>query len=173
MTTTLRSRRNLTRALAVLLATASMPTLAGGSYSMPWFRLTSGGGVSSGGAYSLAGSIAPTDAGTTGSNGVALHTPDGTALTQYQLVSGFSAFVVQSTAAADTTPQLKFAASGSSGTFSWTATGSGGTLQQSASLGPDAEWIDVEAPVTTNGTTRSVQLPSPDGSSAMFFRLRQ
>lgn len=145
-------------------------TAGAGRFDMPWHRFAPGGTASSGGRYRVVASVASLGAGSAGSNTVALRNLDPLATRVYQLASGFTAVVLQPTPSA---PALSFAGTGDAGTFSWASSGSGGTLQQSSSLGPDAQWTDVEAAVTTNGTTRSVQIQIPEGRNVIFYRLRQ
>jgi hypothetical protein len=141
-------------ALSVLLA-ASPGSIVAQSYSIEWHKVSGGGGASSGGLYSLSGTIGQHDAGTpmTGGN--------------YSLTGGFWALlsVVQTPGV----PNLTITHSGNSVAVSWPNTGSY-TLQQNSNLS-GGTWTTSAYTITTANGTNSVTITPPTGS--LFFRLKQ
>jgi hypothetical protein len=137
--------------LSIILALAPSLALAQ-NYSIDWSKIAGGGGTSSGGNYTLTGTIGQTDAGTlSGGN--------------YTLEGGFlSGIVVLQTLGA---PQLSIVRSGSNATISWAAdAGSGYILQETTSLG--GSWGTSGATVNTIGNTKSVTVPA---TGIKFYRL--
>src|SRR5450759_2745797 len=135
-------------ALAVLSARAQ-------SYSVDWYKIAGGGGTSTGGLYSVSGTIGQPDASgaMTGGN--------------YSLTGGFWSLinVVQTTGA----PTLSITHAGNRVIVSWPDTGSY-TLQQNSNLAGGSWTSSVYTITTTNGTS-SITIPSPAGD--LFFRLKQ
>jgi hypothetical protein len=113
----------------LLLASASAQ-----NYSIDWSKIAGGGGTSTGGVYSVSGTIGQPDAGGPLTNG------------QYSVTGGFWALplAVQTTNAP--TLQITAAAPGFA-TVSWSPSTPGFTLQASESLLP-ASWVTV--PGATN-----------------------
>jgi hypothetical protein len=68
-------------------------------------------------------------------------------------------------------PQLTVALRSTNLVFRWLSQPGGFTLQQSAVLGPDADWQLTGGIVTTNGAYREVPLPLDLNAVARFFRL--
>ena len=122
------------------------------SYSIDWYKIAGGGGTSTGGTYSVSGTIGQHDAGgpMTGGN--------------YSLTGGFWALisVVQTPGA----PTLYISHSGNSVTVYWQDV-SGWNLQQNANLAT-ASWT-ASGGVTTSNGTNYLSLTSPPGN--LFFRL--
>jgi hypothetical protein len=143
---------------AVLLASifrSPSSTCHAQSYSIDWFKIAGGGGTSTGGVYSVSGTIGQHDAGgsLTGGN--------------YSLTGGFWALVnvVQTSGL----PHLGISHSGNSVTVFWANTGTS-TLQQNSDLAT-TNWIASASPITTASGTNSVTLFNPTGK--LFFRLKQ
>lgn len=123
------------------------------SYSIDWHKIAGGGGTSSGGPYSVSGTIGQPDASATMTGG------------NYSLTGGFWAFIsVVQTAGA---PTLYIGQSGKTVTVYWQNV-SGWTLQQNNSLGAPANWTPNNSWSTSNGTNY-LNLASPAGN--LFFRL--
>jgi hypothetical protein len=123
------------------------------SYSINWYKIAGGGGTSSGGQYSLSGTIGQPDASTTMTGG------------NYSLTGGFWAFIsVLQTPGA---PTLYISESGKTVTVYWQNV-SGWTLQQNNSVTAPASWTPNGSWTTTNGTNY-LNLTSPAGH--LFFRL--
>ena len=116
--------RRLIAATALLVA-----TLAPGQYAIDWYKVAGGGGTSTGGVYSVSGTIGQSDASVTPmTNG------------QYSLVGGFWALpvAVQTTNA----PWLTITLAGpGSATISWAPNTPGYVLQYTASFTP-TNWIN-------------------------------
>ncbi|HEX3628323.1 MAG TPA: hypothetical protein VH280_23185 [Verrucomicrobiae bacterium] len=134
--------------LLVLSLTASAQ-----SYSINWYKVAGGGGTSSGGQYTVSGTIGQPDASSAMTGG------------NYSLTGGFWAFisVVQTPGA----PTLHISQSGKTVTVYWQNV-SGWTLQQNNSLTAPAGWSLNSSGTTSNGTNY-LNLTSPTGN--LFFRL--
>jgi hypothetical protein len=134
-------------ALAVLSARAQ-------SYSVDWYKIAGGGGTSTGGLYSVSGTIGQPDASgaMTGGN--------------YSLTGGFWSLinVVQTTGA----PTLSITHSGNSVIVSWPTPSASWTLQQNGNLA-GGSWATSGYLVSTNGGINSITITSPAGN--LFFRL--
>jgi hypothetical protein len=144
--------KRIAEGLVVLLL--SLPTcLLAQQYAIDWFTLDGGGGTSSGGNYTLSGTIGQADAGViTGGS--------------YSLIGGFwgVAVAIQEVGA----PLLTVTRSGNSVTISWPSPSTGFNLQDTGSLGSPS-WATSTLQVTDNGTTKSVTIPAPLGNR--FYRL--
>lgn len=118
-------------------------------YRIDWFTIDGGGGTSSGGGYTLSGTIGQPDAGTlTGGN--------------FVLEGGFwgGAFAVQQVGA----PTLFIQRAGANVTISWDPNTPGFVLQESLSLSP-ASWSNV------SGGSNGVSLPA--SGPTKFYRLHR
>jgi hypothetical protein len=124
------------------------------TYDLSWFSIDGGGGTSSGGAYSVSGTIGQPDAGAlSGGN--------------YTLVGGF--WSAAATPSGPTAPQMSISVSGQEIVISWPSPSTGFTLQQNTSLNP-AAWEAVQQTINDNGITKSITLSARTGS--MFYRLK-
>jgi len=137
----------------VLLFSLLLPIIGfAQQYSIDWYKVAGGGGTSTGGIYSVSGTIGQHDAGgpMTGGN--------------YSLTGGFWALisVVQTPGA----PTLYISHAGNAITVYWQNV-SGWSLQQNANLAT-ASW-SASGGVTTSNGTNYLNLPSPPGN--LFFRL--
>jgi hypothetical protein len=140
----------------IILLLSLMVPVAGlaQQYSIDWYKIAGGGGTSTGGAYSVSGTIGQHDAGGPMTGG------------SYSLTGGFWSLisVVQ-------TPGL----SGLTITFvgpnsvlvSWPNTGSY-TLQQNSNLA-GGSWTTSGYSITTSNGTNSITVNPPTGN--LFFRL--
>ncbi|HEX7655207.1 MAG TPA: hypothetical protein VF607_16985 [Verrucomicrobiae bacterium] len=127
------------------------------SYSVDWYKVAGGGGTSTGGTYSVSGTIGQVDA--TSAN----------ALTggNYAVTGGFWALVqvVQTPGA----PTLYISHSGNTVTVYWQNV-SGWNLIQSGNVAtPVASWSTSTSPTLSNGTNY-LTVTNPSGN--LFFRLR-
>jgi hypothetical protein len=138
----------------ILLHSSFCLRVQGQSYSIDWYKIAAGGGTSTGGVYSVSGTIGQHDAGgpMTGGN--------------YSLTGGFWALIqVVQTAGA---PTLFISHSGNTVTVYWQAV-SGWNLVQSGNVAtPMAGWTASSSPTLANGTNY-LNLVNPTGS--LFFRL--
>jgi hypothetical protein len=138
---------------ALLLGFAVNAT--GQSYSSDWFNIAGGGGTSTGGVYSVSGSIGQHDAGSAMSGG------------NYTVTGGFWSLlaVVQTPGA----PLLTITHSGGSVMVCWPASPGGFTVQQNNNLANPAGWSAYGGTVSTNNGVTSITVTPPVGN--LFFRL--
>jgi len=133
----------------------------GQTFSLDWFTIDGGGGTSTGGVYTVSGTIGQPDAGVmSGGN--------------YTLVGGFWSIVaaIQTPGAPLLTislnPQL------STINVSWPLPATGFVLDQTLALSntpPETVWSQVAMPYQTNVTHISITVPMPGGKK--FYRLRK
>ena len=146
------THRTLAQATALLLLSILNPHLSTGfaQYAINWHTIDGGGGTSTGGVYSVSGTIGQPDAGRPMTNG------------QYSVTGGFWALptAVQTPGA----PTLTIAP-GAPGlaTISWSPDTPGFGLQETWSLSP-ANWTN-----SPSGTTNPVTVPAVVPSK--FYRL--
>jgi hypothetical protein len=139
--------------VACFLALFLTASASAQSYSINWYKIAGGGGTSSGGQYTVNGTIGQPDASTPLTGG------------KYSLTGGFWAFIsVLQTAGA---PTLNISQSGNTVTVYWQNV-SGWTLQQNNSLTAPLGWTLNSSWTTSNGTNY-LNLTSPSGN--LFFRL--
>ena len=141
----------------MLMALALTPLVAQAqtNCSIDWFTIDGGGGTSTGGVYTVSGTIGQPDAGTmSGGN--------------YSLTGGFWAlYAVQMPGA----PLLTIAVTGpNTVVVSWLAGAGSFTLQTNNNLNT-SNWVNVGGTVYSNGGTNSVIINPPAGN--LFFRLKQ
>jgi hypothetical protein len=124
------------------------------SYSIDWFKIDGGGGTSTGGVYSISGTIGQHDAGGPMSGG------------NYSLTGGFWALysIIQTTGA----PTLYITHSGNTVTVFWQAV-PGWSLQQNSNVAWPAGWSASSGVTTSNGTNYWSITP-PIGN--LFFQLK-
>ena len=122
-------------------------------YSINWYKVSGGGGTSTGGVCSVSGTIGQHDAGgpMTGGN--------------YSLTGGFWALI--SVAQTPGAPTLFISHSSNTVTVYWQNV-SGWGLQQNSNLATPAGW-SVNSSWTTSNGTNYLNLASPTGN--LFFRL--
>src|SRR5881628_362507 len=138
--------------LILLFALLFPALLRAQTYSIDWFTIDGGGGASSGGVYSVAGTIGQPDAGNLSGG-------------SYTLVGGFWGIV--STVQTPGAPFLSFERQGGSLRVFWPKPATGFVLQQSST--PSGSWSYVGYPYVTNATHVSITV-SPVGNR--FYRLR-
>ena len=123
-------------------------------YSMDWYKISGGGGTSTGATYQVTGTIGQPDAGGAMSGG------------SYSLTGGFwSLIAVVQTARL---PNLTITHSGNSVIVSWPDTGSY-TLQQNANLAVPSGWAPTGYQINTANGTNSITITPSTGN--LFFRL--
>jgi len=128
--------------------------LSAQSYTIDWYKIAGGGGTSTGGTYSVSGTIGQPDASgaMTGGN--------------YSVTGGFWALiqVVQTPGA----PTLYISHSGNTVTVYWQNV-TGWNLHQNGNLAtPIGSWAASSSPTLTNGTNY-LTITNPSGNQ--FFRL--
>jgi hypothetical protein len=121
------------------------------SYSIDWYKIAGGGGTSTGGVYSVSGTIGQHDAGgpMTGGN--------------YSLTGGFWVLYAVQTPGA---PLLTITYAGSQAIVSWPSSVTGWTLQTNNNL-TAGTWGNYTGIIINNTMTNS----PPAGD--LFFRLKQ
>jgi hypothetical protein len=121
------------------------------SYNIDWYKVAGGGGTSTGGVYTVTGTIGQPDASgaMTGGN--------------YSLTGGFWAIYAVQTSGA---PLLTITHIGNKAIVSWDPTISGWTLQTNVNL-VTATWGNYQGTVVNNSVTN---VPPPNN---LFYRLKQ
>jgi hypothetical protein len=138
------------RLLCWVLVPCACCLRAWGQYSIDWFKIAGGGGTSTGGVYSVSGTIGQHDAGNAMSGG------------QYSVTGGFwSLLAVVPTPGA---PRLTITHSGSSVIVSWPAFPGGFTVQQNNNLANPGGWSPYGGTVSTNNGVNSITLTAPTGN---------
>lgn len=147
----LQTLRNL---IAGLLLAVTVFTAYAQSYSVDWSKISGGGGTSTGGVFSISGTIGQHDASGAMNGG------------NFSLTGGYWSLiqVVQTPGL----PNLTLTHTGNSVTISWPTT-STTTLQQNANLANAAGWVTSDLTVTTVNGTSSVTITTTMGN--LFFRL--
>jgi hypothetical protein len=139
-------------AFVILLALSAISASA--QFSIDWSKVSGGGGTSTGGVFTVTGTIGQHDAGTTMTNG------------PFSLTGGFWSLLqaVQTPGA----PLLKITLTATNtAVVSWPSPSAGFTLQQATDLAL-SNWVNAAAP-SDDGTTKSLLLNPPSGQR--FFRL--
>jgi hypothetical protein len=138
--------------VAALLFLAPAIITRAQSYSIDWFTIDGGGGTSTGGVYSVSGTIGQPDAGGPLTNG------------QYSVTGGFWALPIAVQTAAAPLLTIVPAAPGQA-TISWAPATPGFVLQESALLTP-ANWTN-----SPSGAVNPITVPAT--LPTKFYRLRQ
>jgi len=146
------------RSVWLLLLALALPLAARGqSYSIDWWTVDGGGGTSTGGVYSVSGTMGqPDDGQMSGGN--------------YTLDGGFWSLV-----AAVQTPGAPLLTITHTPTNSviicWPSPSTGFGLQQNGDVANPNGWSAFAGAISDNGTTRSVTISPPAGN--LLFRLKQ
>ena len=145
------------RIFAVLLLTAlPFPLAFGQSYSVDWSKVAGGGGTSTGGVYSVSGTIGQHDAGGPMTGGT------------YSLTGGFWALYAIQTPGA---PTLRiFLTSTNTAVVAWPQSSTAWSLQQNGDLRPGG-WANAGRTPTIVGNENQVIISPPAGNR--FYRLSQ
>jgi len=145
--------------LAVLVVSAGVlgaGVASAQTYSIDWFSVDGGGGTSSGGPYTLSGTIGQPDAGTM-SGGT------------YSLTGGFWSIV--SAVQTEGAPLLRvFYTATNTVVVAWPSPSTGYSIQQNPGFVP-ANWVNAPQTPADDGTTRSIVINPPIGN--LFFRLKK
>src|SRR5208337_4902525 len=135
--------------LVLFLATSAFAQ----SYSIDWYKIAGGGGTSTGGTYTVSGTIGQHDAGGPMTGG------------SYSLTGGFWALI--SVVQTPGLPDLIITHADNSVIISWPNTGSYTLLQNSNLAG--GTWTTSGYAITTANGTNSITITPPTGN--LFFRL--
>jgi hypothetical protein len=122
------------------------------NYAINWYKVSGGGGTSTGGVYQLNGTAGQHDASTSMHGG------------NYSLTGGFWALDAVQTPGA---PVLTITHIGNKAIVSWDASITGWTLQTNVNLATPATWGNYLGPIVNNSATNA---PPPNN---LFFRLTQ
>jgi hypothetical protein len=143
---------NTKKLLAFLFTLCAVSAPA--QYSIGWSKIAGGGGNSSGGSFSVSGTVGQVDASPalTGGN--------------YSVTGGFWSIinVVQTSGS----PLLTIASSANNILISWPYPSTGFVLQQNSNLN-STNWAVTSLAIDTNSSVNSVSITAPTGS--LFFRL--
>ncbi len=123
--------------------------------AIDWSRIAGGGGMSTGGVYSVSGTIGQPEVGApiTGGN--------------YSLTGGFWALYTVQTSGA---PSLRISAiSSNSAAITWPSPSTGWLLQQNTDRINSVNWSNVTATIQDDGTTKTLIVNPPMGNR--FYRL--
>ena len=147
------------RQCVAILVFAALPLVStfAQSYSIDWFTIDGGGGTSTGGVYSVRGTIGQPDAGPTMSGG------------NFTVDGGFWGLIaaVQTPGA----PLLSIARTTTNTVaVSWPSPSTGFALQFNPDAGSPAGWVNHAGAISDDGTMRSVLYPI--NAAPRFFRLR-
>lgn len=137
--------------MAVVVLTASARAQ---NYSIDWFTIDGGGGTSTGGVFSVSGTIGQPDAGVMSGG-------------QYSLNGGF--WGILSAVQTPGAPLLSIQRADGGARVFWPKPATDWLLDQSLTV--TGAWSQVTFPYATNATDISVSLPSPTGNR--FYRLRK
>ena len=140
--------------LSTLIWSLAAVAASAQSYSINWHKVAGGGGTSSGGSYSVSGTIGQPDASGVMAGG------------SYSLTGGFWSMVAAVPVAGLPALSIKYV-NPNSVVVSWPNTGSY-VLQQKTSL-TTGTWATSTNAVTTANSTSSITITPPAGS--LFFRL--
>ena len=148
-------KTKLFAACLALLALIAPSAVLAQNYAISWYKIAGGGGTSTGGVYSVNGTIGQPDASTAMTGG------------SYSLVGGFWSMiaVIQSAGV----PQLNIYGSGNSVVVAWPNTGTYTLLQNTTATG--GSWVTSGYSVSTANGTNSITITAPSGN--LFFRLKQ
>ena len=151
------SRALLLSLFCFIILHSSFILRAWGQYSLDWSTIDGGGGTSTGGVYSVTGTIGQPDAGTmSGGN--------------FTLEGGFWGLIaaVQTPGA----PLLSiFRTTTNTIAVSWPSPSTGWTLQQNTNSGSSVNWSNVTATIQDDGTAKTLIVNPPNGNR--FYRLHK
>jgi hypothetical protein len=139
------------KCLAIVCAGLFAMNAVAQNYSIDWYKIAGGGGTSTGGVYSVSGTIGQPDASSAMTGG------------NYSLTGGFwSLFAVQTPGA----PLLTISYIGNQAIISWSPAATGWTLQTNSNLGTGT-WGNYTGAVINNSITNT------QSNGNLFFRLKQ
>lgn len=140
--------------LMLLLLT---PTMLLAQYSVDWFTIAGGGGTSTGGGYSVSGTIGQVDAGTMIGGA-------------FSLTGGFWSAIA--TVQASGAPRLSVWRGGGIVKIAWAKPADGWVLESTPALsGPVPNWTAVSQAYQDDGANLYITLNAASGSA--FYRLRK
>lgn len=149
--------RNMKALLCGMLLVSSLLALKAQAQnlSIDWFTIDGGGGTSTGGVYSVSGTVGQPDAGTLIGG-------------SYKIDGGFWGVTAVQTPGA---PRLTITRAGGGVSVSWPRPATGFLLESATSLGPPASWSQVPFPYQSNAIDIFITVPAPIGNK--YYRLRK
>jgi hypothetical protein len=129
-------------------------SIAAQSYSVDWYKISSGGGTSTNGTYTVNGTIGQPDASTTMSGG------------NYSVTGGFWALI--SVVQTPDAPTLYISHADNTVTVYWQNISGWNAVQSGSLTTPIANWT-ASSNIATNNGTNYLNLVNPTGN--LFFRL--
>jgi hypothetical protein len=150
----MRTRHFRSLLFGLMALAASQVPLQAQNYSIDWSKISGGGGTSTGGVYSVTGTVGQPDAGTTMTGG------------NYALTGGFWSFIaaVQTPGA----PALTVTQASGSVVVSWPYPSTGWVLQQNANLANTNGWQASSYAITTNASLKTITITTPPVGSLLF-----
>ena len=140
----------------LFLGSLALPaTLRAQNYSIDWYKVGGGGGTSTGGNYSVSGTIGQADAGAMSGG-------------SYSITGGFWSLL--SVVATPGSPTLNMNVTGNSVVLSWAVSAGSFTLESKPDLAVSSAWTPVTPPPTAFSGINYVTNPITAGS--LFYRLR-
>ncbi|MBI5386534.1 MAG: hypothetical protein HZA90_17835 [Verrucomicrobia bacterium] len=143
------------------LLTALTTFVQAQSYSVDWFTIDDGGGASTGGVYSLSGTIGQPDAGTmSGGN--------------FTLEGGFWGLIAAVVTDTNAPKLMITCPAPNTVVISWPRPAEGWVLEHTDEItSAPGPWPHVQRPCQTNATTISVSYPFTPETGNVFFRLKK
>lgn len=141
--------------LAVIFLALVVPaTLRAQNYSIDWYTIAGGGGTSSGGNYTVSGTIGQPATATMSGGG-------------YSLTGGFWSII--SAVQVPGSPLLGITRSGSDAIISWPVASSTFVLQFNSNLAASNSWENTSVTLSTNNSIISATVPASSGYQ--YYRL--
>jgi hypothetical protein len=137
-----------------VVAMFAITTCAHAQYSIPWHTIDGGGGTSTGGVYSVSGTVGQPDAGTMSGG-------------SYSLAGGFWGIISAVETPGSPLITIRFTQTNTV-VVSWPSPSTGFALQQNSDL-KTAIWNTPPENVTDNGTNKFIIVTPPAGNR--FYRL--
>jgi len=138
----------------LIFAAISLTTAEAQSYSIDWYKVAGGGGTSTGGVYSVSGTIGQPDASGAMSGG------------PYSVTGGFWALYAVQTPGA---PLLRIFLTNNTAVVAWPAPSTGFTLQVNTNVAT-TNWVAAGGSVNVVGSENQVIVSPPTGNR--YYRLR-
>jgi len=142
--------------LCLLAMVANHSRVQAQSFALSWYALCGGGGVCTGGVYSVSGTVGQPVVGPSSGG-------------DYTLEGGY--WSVAAVAPTPGAPELKAVRSGQSVLISWPSASSGFVLQEAVSLPPPNGWGVINQAIVVIGGENTVTIPAVSGTR--FFRLKK
>jgi len=150
-----RGRRALQAASSLLVPAFLLTwTVVSQPFEINWYTVDGGGGTSTGGPFTLSGTVGQPDAGALAGG-------------SYTLVGGFWSLAP----AAPVSPALYASLAGGEIEISWTAAASGFVLEETPRIGSDAVWQAADGTLVRRGD--EMVFHAPAGVGERYYRLRR